>query len=75
VLWAGVPQKLPPGTEGAAAVQQRWPEFQQAHAALSTRGRLNVVEGAEHMTLVLLPPFVSRVAEEVDQVMAQLEGA
>ncbi|XAH26247.1 alpha/beta hydrolase [Xylophilus sp. GW821-FHT01B05] len=75
VLWAGVLQKLPPGTEGAAAVQQRWPEYQQAHAALSTRGRLNVVEGAEHMTLVLLPPFVSRVAEEVDQVMAQLEGA
>lgn len=71
VLWAA-PQKRPPGTEGATAVQQRWPEYQQAHAALSTRGHLQLVEGAEHMTLVLLPPFLKQIADAVDLVMAEL---
>jgi pimeloyl-ACP methyl ester carboxylesterase len=72
VLSATVMQQLPPGAEEGAAVQRRWPEYQEAHAALSTRSRLHRVEGAEHMTLVLLPPFVSRVAEEVDWTVAEL---
>jgi microcystin degradation protein MlrC/pimeloyl-ACP methyl ester carboxylesterase len=72
VLSAAVMQKLPPGAEEGAEVQRRWPEYQEAHAALSTRSRLHRVEGAEHMTLVLLPPFVSRVAEEVDWIMKEL---
>ncbi|QNK69247.1 alpha/beta fold hydrolase [Variovorax sp. PAMC26660] len=72
VLSATVMQKLPPGAEEAAEVQRRWPEYQEAHAGLSTRSRLHRIEGAEHMTLVVLPPFVSRVAEEIDWIMAQL---
>nr|WP_259652053.1 alpha/beta hydrolase [Variovorax sp. UMC13] len=72
VLSATVMPKLPPGAEEAAEVQRRWPDYQQSHAALSTRSRLHRVEGAEHMTLVVLPPFVSRVVEEVDWVMAAL---
>ncbi len=75
VLSATVMQQMPPGAEAGAEVQRRWPEYQRSHAALSTRSRLTPVEGAEHMTLVLLPPFVKRVAEEVDLVMAQLDGA
>ncbi|MNX08606.1 Lipase 1 precursor [compost metagenome] len=72
VLWARQ-QPLPAGADPAiAAVQQRWPEFQEAHAALSTQRRLACIEGAAHMTLVLLPPLVQRVAEEIDGVMAQI---
>ncbi|GEM_PF-15880 len=72
VLSATVMQKLPPGAEEGAEVQRRWPEYQEAHAALSKRSRLHRMEGAEHMTLVVLPPFVNRIAEEVDWVMAEL---
>jgi microcystin degradation protein MlrC/pimeloyl-ACP methyl ester carboxylesterase len=64
VLWAA-----------ATAAHPGWSGYQASHAALSTRSRLHCVEGAEHMTLVLLPPFVARVAEEVDWVMAQLGAA
>jgi hypothetical protein len=75
VLWAQQ-QLLPAGADPAlAAVQQRWPEFQEAHAALSTQRRLACIEGAAHMTLVLLPPFVSQVAAAVDQVVAQIEAS
>ncbi|MGJ7545834.1 alpha/beta fold hydrolase [Variovorax sp. LT1R16] len=75
VLWAQQ-QPLPAGADPAlAAVQQRWPEFQEAHAALSTQRRLACIEGAAHMTLVLLPPFVSQVAAAVDQVVAQIEAS
>ncbi|MGJ7527299.1 alpha/beta fold hydrolase [Variovorax sp. GB1P17] len=70
VLWA--PVQLPAGSDSATAIQKRWPSFQQAHAALSSRGRSHEVAGADHMSLVLLPPFVNRVAEEVDRMMAQL---
>jgi len=72
VLSATVMQKLPPGAEEGAEVQRRWPEYQQAYAALSTRSHLCPVEGAEHMTLVLLPPFVNRIAAEVDWIMSEL---
>ncbi|WP_422089133.1 alpha/beta fold hydrolase [Variovorax sp.] len=72
VLSATVMPKLPPGAEEGAEVQRRWPEYQEAHAALSKRSRLHRVEGAEHMSLVVLPPFVNRIAEEVDWVMAEL---
>jgi len=72
VLSATVMQKLPPGAEEGAEVQRRWPEYQEAHTALSKRSRLHRIEGAEHMTLIVLPPFVSRIAEEVDWVMAEL---
>jgi len=71
VLWAAL-QKLPQGAESANAVQQRWPEFQEAHTTLSTQSSLQLIEGAEHMTLVLLPPFVSQVAAAVDQVVARI---
>lgn len=33
-----------------------------------SRGRLLEVEGAGHMTLAVLPPFVARVAEEVNSI-------
>lgn len=53
VLWAQPqPVPLPPGMEGVAEVQKRWPGYQKAHAALSTRGREMLVEGSAHMTLV-----------------------
>ncbi len=71
VLWAAQ-DKLPAGTDSASEVQRRWPEYQQDHAALSTRGRLQLVEGAAHMTLVLLPPFVQQIAQAVDLMMAEL---
>jgi pimeloyl-ACP methyl ester carboxylesterase len=60
------------GAEGAAEVQRRWPEYQLDHAALSTRGRVQLVEGAAHMTLVLLPLFVQQIAQAVDLMMAEL---
>nr|WP_286186357.1 alpha/beta hydrolase [Acidovorax cavernicola] len=73
VLWAKQPQALPPGADPAIAdVQKRWPEFQEAHAALSTQRRLVCIDGAEHMTMVLLPPLVQRVAEEIDGLMVQI---
>ncbi|MFM9924720.1 alpha/beta hydrolase [Variovorax sp. H27-G14] len=71
VLWAAQ-DKLPAGTDSASEVQRRWPEYQQDHAALSTRGRVQLVEGAAHMTLVLLPPFVQQIAQAVDLMMAEL---
>ena len=74
VVWASQ-DKLPPAVEGAANLQRLWPEYQQDHAALSTRGRLQLVEGAAHMTLVLLPPFVEQIAQAVDLMMAELGWA
>jgi microcystin degradation protein MlrC/thioesterase domain-containing protein len=75
VLWAQPqPVPLPPGMEGVAEVQKRWPGYQKAHAALSTRGREMLVEGSAHMTLVFMPPFVSQVAHEVDRLMEQIGG-
>jgi microcystin degradation protein MlrC/pimeloyl-ACP methyl ester carboxylesterase len=74
VLWAAQPA-LPPGTGAAADVQRRWPEYQHDHAALSTRGRVQLVEGAAHMTLVMLPPFVQQIAQAVDLMMAELGWA
>jgi pimeloyl-ACP methyl ester carboxylesterase len=74
VLWASQ-DKLAPAVEGAANLQRRWPEYQQDHAALSTRGRVQLVEGAAHMTLVLLPPFVQQIAQAVDLMMAELGWA
>jgi microcystin degradation protein MlrC/pimeloyl-ACP methyl ester carboxylesterase len=73
VLWAQ-PKQAPAAPEGADEVQKRWPEYQQAHAALSTRSHLQLVEGAEHMTLILLPALVDQVAAAVDQLMAELGG-
>ena len=74
VLWAAQ-DKLPAGAEEATEVQRRWPEYQQDHAALSTRGRVQLVEGSAHMTLVLLPPFVQQIAQAVDLMMAELGWA
>jgi microcystin degradation protein MlrC len=71
VLWAAL-DKLPPSGEGATEVQRRWPEYQLDHAALSTRGRVQLVEGSAHMTLVLLPLFVQQIAQAVDLMMAEL---
>ncbi len=71
VLWAPK-QPASTGIEGLDAVYQRWPGYQQAHADLSTRGRVRALEGADHMGIAVLPPFVAQVAEEIDAVMAQL---
>ncbi|TDP71781.1 alpha/beta fold hydrolase [Roseateles toxinivorans] len=71
VLWA--PQTVVPGAPAAIAeIQRRWPDYQQAHAALSSRGRVMMLEGATHMGIAVLPPFVARVVEEIDGIMAQL---
>jgi microcystin degradation protein MlrC len=71
VLWAPKPQTTT-GIEGVDAVYQRWPGYQAAHAALSTRGRARELAGSEHMSIAVLPPFVAQVAEEIDAVMAQI---
>ena len=72
VLWAApVVQTPPPGIDVGTA-HTRWPDYQRAHAALSTRSRLHLVEGAGHMSLVLQEPFAAIVAEEVERLMAQL---
>ncbi|HEX2012892.1 MAG TPA: alpha/beta hydrolase [Roseateles sp.] len=73
VPWAPK-QPAPTGIEGLDAVYQRWPGYQDAHAALSTRGRVRALEGAEHMSIAVLPPFVAQVAEEIDAVMAQISN-
>jgi len=70
VLWAA--PRAPTGDAGIDAVQQRWPEYQRAHAALSSRGTLCEVVGADHMAIALLPPFVAQVAQAVAALMAQL---
>jgi hypothetical protein len=70
VLWAQ--PKKSGGDAGIDAVQAQWPAYQRAHAALSTRGRERAVEGAEHMSLPVLPPFVAQIAEEVDALMAEI---
>ncbi|WP_349742844.1 alpha/beta fold hydrolase [Roseateles cavernae] len=74
VLWAPKPP-APTGIEGLDAVYQRWPGYQQAHAELSTRGRVRELAGSEHMSIAVLPPFVAQVAEEVDALMAQIAAA
>ena len=71
VLWAPKPP-APSGVDGLDEVYKRWPGYQQAHAALSTRGRVRALEGADHMGIAVLPPFVAQVAEEIDAVMAQV---
>nr|WP_249937354.1 alpha/beta hydrolase [Roseateles sp. DAIF2] len=71
VLWAPK-QPAPAGVEGLDLVYQRWPAYQEAHAGLSTRGRVRALEGADHMGIAVLPPFVAQVAEEIDAVMAQI---
>ena len=71
VLWAPKPPALT-GIEGLDTVYQRWPGYQQAHAALSTRGRVRELAGSEHMSIAVLPPFVAQVAEEIDALMAQI---
>jgi len=74
VLWA--PQSaLPTGDTTLDAVRALWPEYQRSSAALSTRGRVREVPGADHMGIAMLPPFVAIVAEEIDEIMAQLAAA
>lgn len=70
VLWA--PPKKATGDAGIDAVQAQWPEYQRAHAALSTRGFEREIPGSEHMSLPVLPPFVALIAAEVDALMAQI---
>jgi hypothetical protein len=70
VLWAQ--PKGPTGDADIDAVLRLWPDYQRAHAALSTRGRERMVPGAEHMSLPVLPPFVALIADEVDALMAQI---
>jgi len=70
VLWAA--PRASTGDAGIDAVQQLWPEYQRAHAALSTRGIERVIPGADHMGIAVLPPFVMQVAEAVDALMAQI---
>jgi microcystin degradation protein MlrC/pimeloyl-ACP methyl ester carboxylesterase len=71
VLWAP-PAKTAASVGAVAEIQQRWPAYQEAHAALSSRGRVMMLEGADHMGIAVLPPFVARVVEEVDRLVAQL---
>ncbi len=71
VLWAPKPS-APTGIEGLDTVYRRWPSYQQAHADLSTRGRVRELAGSEHMSIAVLPPFVAQVAEEIDALMAQI---
>jgi len=72
VLWAApVMPDSPPGVD-LAAVLARWPEYQRAHAALSTCSRLRLVEGAGHLSMVLQEPFAAIVVEEIECLMAQL---
>lgn len=71
VLWAPKPP-APTGVEGLDAVYRRWPAYQQAHADLSTRGRVRELAGSEHMSIAVLPPFVAQVAEEIDALMVQI---
>ncbi len=71
VLWAPK-QPAPSGMAGLDEIYQRWPGYQAAHAALSTRGRVRALEGSDHMGIAVLPPFVAQVAEEIDAVMAQI---
>lgn len=63
VLWAPVVASLP----GLAAAQlfQRWRAFQADAAALSSRGRLLAVDGADHMGLVLDPRFAAIAVREI----------
>ncbi len=71
VLWAP-PKGSSTGNAGIDAVQQLWPQYQRAHAALSSRGRERAVAGSEHMSLPVLPPFVAQIADEVDALMEQV---
>jgi len=74
VLWAA--PRAATGDAGIDAVQQLWPEYQRSHAALSSRGTVHEIPGADHMGIAVLPPFVAQVAEAVDTLMAQaLESA
>jgi len=69
VLWAA--SRGSTGDAAIDAVQQLWPEYQRAHAALSSRGTVREIAGADHMGIAVLPPFVAQVAEAVDELMAQ----
>lgn len=72
VLWAA--PRAATGDAGIDAVQQLWPEYQRAHAALSSRGTEREIPGADHMGIAVLPPFVAQVAEAVDALMAQVQA-
>ncbi len=69
VLWAA--PRASTGDAAIDAVQQLWPEYQRAQAALSSRGTVREIPGADHMGIAVLPPFVAQVAEAVDVLMAQ----
>ena len=69
VLWAA--PRAATGDAGIDAVQQLWPEYQRAHAALSSRGTEREIAGADHMGIAVLPPFVAQVADAVDALVAQ----
>jgi microcystin degradation protein MlrC/pimeloyl-ACP methyl ester carboxylesterase len=70
VLWAA--PRAPTGDAGIDAVQQLWPQYQRSHAALSSRGTVREIAGADHMGIAVLPPFVAQVAEAVDALVAQV---
>ncbi len=71
VLWAPVRHASPLDSD-TETVRTRWQDYQRKHAELSTRSRLLAVEGADHMSLALLEPFVTHVAEEIERLLAQL---
>ena len=73
VLWAA-PTEMPGAPEEILDTQRRWPAFQQAHAGLSTRSTIELVPGAAHMTILLVPPFVQRITAAVDTLLAREEA-
>lgn len=74
VLWAPAINTPFPGHD-LETLRRLWRGYQVELGRLSTRGRVVAIDGADHMGLALMPPFVDRVYTEIDLVAGQVADA
>lgn len=74
VLWAPAIDTPFPGHD-LETLRRLWRGYQAELGRLSTRGRVVAIDGADHMGIALMPPFVDRVSTEIDLVADQIADA